>query len=446
MPGISEAGSRDLLANLAKLFIAKHEVLSPDYWIDFDAEPVACEYFSRPGKYLRPLFLLVSFLTVRSRVLGEKIHEGMDLAAILDMSTLFKVASALERFHQSCLALDDILDGADERRGGPALHIVLQDFYNRSAPQYLDPLYKDLIPDARYTVLQWGLVAMCDLWCAIAEATGSPPLDFSTGWGSRRHRLEGISVNNERDEIQNKERFRECIFEEISKWIGLYSNDLSGRLPGLQYDLLSSVLLAYRETLDGELRDLIWSNVGYDPTLPDLEWLHRLKTSRYSVLLPLEVGAKLADPKVSFWFLKCLEAAGLHFGTAFQKLDDLLVLAHPNQAGKDCRADLVNGSPTTVIILAAQRMRELRRGKEWNRLLQACQTSVTAQEKCIKLIREIGVADSVRRMVENDLAECDLALEMGNQRDYDTTLLRHMLHGMVGAMDDLSGVHHKEGV
>ena len=68
------------------------------------------EYVARPGKRLRPALLMLGY-------------------GIVDAKTefplpLLRFAAAVELLHAFMLVHDDIADGAETRRGGPALHRV----------------------------------------------------------------------------------------------------------------------------------------------------------------------------------------------------------------------------------------------------------------------------------------------------------------------------------
>ena len=76
-----------------------------------------------------------------------------------------------------------------------------------------------------------------------------------------------------------------------------------------------------------------------------------LKTSWYSFITPLQVGAVAggATPEQ----LKPLEALGRHLGAAFQITDDLLNLrADPEDYGKEIGGDLWEGKRTLMLLHA----------------------------------------------------------------------------------------------
>ncbi len=78
------------------------------------------EYCGRPGKRIRPLLVMLSYMGYG----GRKKR----------MEDVLSVAASVELMHSFLLIQDDIIDRADSRRGGPALHVAAQrDFSGISA-------------------------------------------------------------------------------------------------------------------------------------------------------------------------------------------------------------------------------------------------------------------------------------------------------------------------
>lgn len=87
-----------------------------------------------------------------------------------------------------------------------------------------------------------------------------------------------------------------------------------------------------------------------------------LKSGRYTVVRPLQLGAALAgggvdgDPHAAERLNETYAAYGEPVGEAFQLRDDLLdVLGDPAQTGKPVGADFREGKPTLVLALTAER-------------------------------------------------------------------------------------------
>jgi geranylgeranyl diphosphate synthase, type II len=116
--------------------------------------------------------------------------------------------------------------------------------------------------------------------------------------------------------------------------------------------ILRAVAHMTRQTVEGQARELEWvrSNAW---RLDDADYLEmvELKTSWYSFITPLQVGA-IAGGAAPEW-LAPLESLGRHLGAAFQITDDLLNLrADPEDYGKEIGGDLWEGKRTLMLLHA----------------------------------------------------------------------------------------------
>jgi geranylgeranyl diphosphate synthase type II len=107
-----------------------------------------------------------------------------------------------------------------------------------------------------------------------------------------------------------------------------------------------------RRTVEGQAVELEWvrSNTW---RLDDADYLAmvELKTSWYSFITPLQVGAIAAGAAPDQ--LPPLEPLGRHLGLAFQITDDLLNLrADPEDYGKEIGGDLWEGKRTLILLHA----------------------------------------------------------------------------------------------
>ncbi|MEA2213181.1 MAG: geranylgeranyl diphosphate synthase, type, partial [Solirubrobacteraceae bacterium] len=114
--------------------------------------------------------------------------------------------------------------------------------------------------------------------------------------------------------------------------------------------ILRAVAHMTRQTVDGQALELEWvrSNTWQ---LDDTDYLAmvELKTSWYSFITPLQVGAIAAG--VGPECLAPLESLGRHLGAAFQITDDLLNLrADPEEYGKEIGGDLWEGKRTLMLL------------------------------------------------------------------------------------------------
>src|SRR6201992_1303632 len=114
--------------------------------------------------------------------------------------------------------------------------------------------------------------------------------------------------------------------------------------------ILRAVAHMTRQTVDGQALELEWvrSNTWQ---LDDADYLAmvELKTSWYSFITPLQVGAIAAGagPEWS----ATLEPLGRHLGAAFQITDDLLNLrADPEEYGKEIGGDLWEGKRPLMLL------------------------------------------------------------------------------------------------
>ncbi len=116
--------------------------------------------------------------------------------------------------------------------------------------------------------------------------------------------------------------------------------------------ILRAVAHMTRQTVDGQALELEWvhSNTWQ---LDDADYLAmvELKTSWYSFITPLQVGAIAAGARPER--LAPLESLGRHLGAAFQITDDLLNLrADPEEYGKEIGGDLWEGKRTLMLLHA----------------------------------------------------------------------------------------------
>jgi geranylgeranyl diphosphate synthase type II len=116
--------------------------------------------------------------------------------------------------------------------------------------------------------------------------------------------------------------------------------------------ILRAIAHMTHRTVDGQARELEWmrSNTW---RLDDTDYLEmvELKTSWYSFITPLQVGAVAAGARPEQ--LEPLESLGRNLGAAFQITDDLLNLrADPQEYGKEIGGDLWEGKRTLMVLHA----------------------------------------------------------------------------------------------
>ncbi len=230
------------------------------------------EFTLRGGKRLRALL-----------VLG-----GYHLATGDDPGPAVTAAAAIEHFQSWMLIHDDIIDHAEERRGGPSTHRLL-------ASKHGD------------------------------EQLQGSSADYGVGMG--------ITVGDLQEPF---------VVDAL----------LRSRVPGARkLRALDEYVRMTRETAYGQLLDIRNGALPIDRVLEaDVMEVHRRKTAEYTVSGPLRIGALLggASPRL----LAELGEVGADLGIAFQLRDDILGagLASGN-IGKSAN-DLVEGKRTLLVVRA----------------------------------------------------------------------------------------------
>lgn len=233
---------------------------------------VNLEFTLRGGKRLRAILVLAGYHIVSGR----------------SPQPALPAAAALEHFQSWMLIHDDIMDHAEERRGGPTVHRILaaahkSDRREGSSEEYgtgtaiaLGDLEEPFVVDAILSV-------------------SSPPI----------HRLRALA----------------------------------------EYVRMTR-LTAYGQLLDVRNGTVPPGTV----TERDVLTVHRLKSAVYSVISPLRVGAQLAGSRPAL--LADLEAIGTDLGIAFQLRDDVLGAGFDAGAAGKSSNDLIEGKRTLLVVRA----------------------------------------------------------------------------------------------
>ncbi|MFY9717588.1 MAG: polyprenyl synthetase family protein [Thermoplasmata archaeon] len=236
------------------------------------------DFTLRGGKRFRAILVLA----------GYYIATGKDPRPVLD------AAAAVEHFQSWMLIHDDIIDHAEERRGGVAVHRALAAAHRR-------------------------------------ESLGGSADDYGVGIG--------ITLGD---------------VEEPFTVGGLLAVKVpaAARLAALAEYVEMTRLTAYGQLLDirnGTLAPGAVSEV-------DVLDVHRLKSAVYTVSAPLKIGALLGGARPTS--LRDLESIATDLGVAFQLRDDVLGAGFDaSEAGKSAN-DLIEGKRTLLVIRAWQTGKE----------------------------------------------------------------------------------------
>jgi geranylgeranyl diphosphate synthase, type I len=268
------------LAQLSRYVPALEKVLRSSYREERRVAPrrvrsyldVNEEFTLRGGKRFRAILVLAGYHITTDR----------------DPRPALRAAAALEHFQSWMLIHDDIIDHADERRGGPTVH-------------------RELAATHR-----------------LERAEGSSE-DYGTGIG--------IALGD---------------LEEPFTVDAILSSPAppAARLRALAEYVRMTRLTAYGQLLD--IRNGILDPSAV--TEEDVLTVHRLKSAIYTVVSPLKIGSFLAGSRPDR--LADLEAIGTDLGIAFQLRDDVLGAGFDAEAAGKSPNDLPEGKRTLLVVRA----------------------------------------------------------------------------------------------
>ncbi|MEU4442896.1 polyprenyl synthetase family protein [Actinosynnema sp. NPDC050801] len=289
--------------------------------------------FMAGGKRLRPLFCHCGFLAAGGSP---------------DDPAVGWTGAALEMFHTFALVHDDIMDRSASRRGRPTVHRVLAERFAGGAHD-LDHHDLDHHGDGGGAAERFGV--------NLAILVG----DLCFAWTDEML---------DRAEVVDRARWRE----------------------------VRSLLHTMRtELIAGQYLDL-----GVDPRSKAdpvrSAWrVIRLKTARYTVELPLRIGAALGGADAAL--MRACGAYGRPVGEAFQLRDDLLgMFGDPEVTGAPALDDLRGGRPTVLMALAWQHATP-----EQRELISSVHGDPHLDEDVAARLREVvietGAAERMERLI-----------------------------------------------
>lgn len=163
-----------------------------------------------------------------------------------------------------------------------------------------------------------------------------------------------------------------------------------------------------QEVVVGQYREMHLP-YGADADPRELLRILRLKSGRYSVERPVELGACLAGAPEAL--RRPLAAYGRAVGEAFQLRDDLLgVFGEAEAVGKPVGSDLAEGK-RTLLIHHALRRAEAEAADRLRWLLGRPDLGGDEVEEAREIIRRSGGVEAVRGMIERRLARAARAVE-----------------------------------
>ena len=454
-------GSKRVIALLTELFRAAY-IPVPDYWpAKFPGwrEPFLVEYLSREGKLLRPLLFLTGYIIATRKKTGQTGNPTEDEIRTLVSAhpEVMDVAVAFERFHCLLMALDDILDGGTERRGGKALHVLFQDWagdvaFRRDDGQYLGKA------SSRAFVIDIAFAASSELFQTLLRATGS------TGTAvCPRGQLDTLPLVLNLSRRAYSDRGETVPLDYMLYYLSLLHEAIKLSLGFVQSTNCREVLSLFVEmlqaTLEGEWTDVEWA--GGTGSIPGEERIRRIygrleglhnwptkpmpslkeilenqfgKTSFYSITFPLLAGMLLADSELPKEVRRPVEDFSAAFGRAFQINDDLLVTVS-DASGKSALTDLKRGSKTAVTV-GVYELLSTEEKERWVRLLERCKKSAKARREVMRVIEASGVKTLCTRLIATDLGNCREALARLSSYGCWVTLLDWLTREGVAWMDD----------
>jgi geranylgeranyl diphosphate synthase type I len=173
----------------------------------------------------------------------------------------------------------------------------------------------------------------------------------STVWASYFQNLQGIGDDERRNQIsEGLAILGGDLLSTFMREPILHSTVPAGR----KVELLQVVHDGENDTAKGQILD-VYSSISM-PTCDEVRELYRLKTSRYSIAIPLLFGAVLAGDEQHQ-----NRTAIIHYadplGIAFQIYDDLLgVSGDPSVTGKSDSTDLHQQKKTMLIITTIEHL------------------------------------------------------------------------------------------
>lgn len=158
-----------------------------------------------------------------------------------------------------------------------------------------------------------------------------------------------------------------------------------------------ALFAGYHELVIGQYLDIVGQ--ASDLSAASISEVNRLKTAKYTVELPLRIGAILGGGNESL--LTALSSYALPLGQAFQLRDDVLGLfGNPHILGKPIGEDLRRGNSTFIVACALQRATRAQRA-----IINAAFGNPHIDEKALHSVLDIVIETGALATVEACIAE-----------------------------------------
>lgn len=199
--------------------------------------------------------------------------------------------------------------------------------------------------------------------------------------------------------------------------------------PETRVALVLELLSSLDAAIAGELMDVRSEQLPPVRALPIR--MAELKTSGYSVILPLRLGA-VASGRADGAMLAALSEYGRHLGVAYQlKDDELAVFGDPARTGKSTSSDVRGGKRTRLLQLALEGATPEARDL-LEREVGRADLSDDGVERVRSVIRESGALERHRGLIVRHAAAAAAALDGAGLTDALDAYLRVIARGVPG--------------
>jgi len=182
-----------------------------------------------------------------------------------------------------------------------------------------------------------------------------------------------------------------------------------------------------RELVAGECLEIL--HTGRPPRIDRSLDIVRLKTAKYTVERPLQIGGTLAGASKDL--LSAFTAYAVPLGEAFQLRDDVLgVFGNPMETGKSNQDDLNGYKPTALLAITLSTAR-LADQEELERLLARGDLDAGHLEIVREIMQRSGARERVESMIEERAAVAVRAIEKARLPSSTTAAFRSLVSAVV---------------